>query len=58
MPVEVNWRPFFLNPWIPREGVDRLTYLETKFGSSERYAAIAERVAGRGRDRGPSLRHR
>ena len=45
MPVEVNWRPFFLNPWIPREGVDRLTYLETKFGSAERYAAIAERVA-------------
>jgi predicted DsbA family dithiol-disulfide isomerase len=43
--VEVNWRPYFLNPWIPREGIDRQTYLETKFGSVERYAAIAERVA-------------
>src|ERR1700733_660228 len=43
--VEVNWRPYFLNPWIPREGIDRQTYLETKFGSAERYAVIAERVA-------------
>src|SRR3984885_12512312 len=43
--VNINWRPYFLNPWIPREGVDRQTYLETKFGSAERYSAIAERVA-------------
>jgi predicted DsbA family dithiol-disulfide isomerase len=42
--VTVNWRPYFLNPWIPREGIDRQTYLETKFGSAERYAVIAERV--------------
>jgi predicted DsbA family dithiol-disulfide isomerase len=42
--VDINWRPYFLNPWIPREGIDRQTYLETKFGSSERYTAIAERV--------------
>jgi predicted DsbA family dithiol-disulfide isomerase len=43
--VDVTWRPYFLNPWIPREGIDRQTYLETKFGSAERYAVIAERVA-------------
>ena len=43
--VAINWRPYFLNPWIPREGIDRQTYLETKFGSVERYAAIADRVA-------------
>jgi predicted DsbA family dithiol-disulfide isomerase len=43
--VSINWRPYFLNPWIPRDGIDRQTYLETKFGSVERYAAIAERVA-------------
>ncbi len=42
--VSINWRPYFLNPWIPREGIDRHTYLETKFGSVERYGAIAERV--------------
>ena len=44
-PVQVEYRPYFLNPWIPREGIDRKTYLETKFGSVARYAAIAERVA-------------
>lgn len=43
--VNVGFRPYFLNPWIPREGIDRATYLETKFGSVERYGAIAERVA-------------
>jgi predicted DsbA family dithiol-disulfide isomerase len=43
--VDVNWRPYFLNPWIPREGIDRKTYLETKFGSVQRYGAIAQRVA-------------
>jgi len=45
IPVDIRWRPYFLNPWIPREGIDRQTYLETKFGSAERYAVIAERVA-------------
>jgi len=43
--VDVDWRPYFLNPWIPREGIDRKTYLEAKFGSVQRYDAIAERVA-------------
>jgi predicted DsbA family dithiol-disulfide isomerase len=42
--ININWRAYFLNPWIPREGIDRQTYLETKFGSSERYAVIAERI--------------
>lgn len=44
VPVEVNWRPFFLNPWIPREGIDRDAYLETKFGSVDAYKGIAQRV--------------
>jgi predicted DsbA family dithiol-disulfide isomerase len=43
--VSINWRAYFLNPWIPRDGIDRQTYLETKFGSPERYAVIAERIA-------------
>jgi predicted DsbA family dithiol-disulfide isomerase len=43
--VNINWRAYFLNPWIPREGVDRQTYLETKFGSVDRYAVIAERIS-------------
>ena len=43
--VEVRFRPYFLNPWVPREGMSRKEYLTTKFGSPERYRAIAERVA-------------
>ncbi len=45
IPVEVRWHPYLLNPWIPRQGIDRRTYLETKFGSVERYRGMAERVA-------------
>lgn len=45
MPVEVRYRPYFLNPWVPREGMSRVDYLTTKFGSPERYEKIALRVA-------------
>jgi len=43
-PVELHWRPYFLNDWIPREGISREEYLTTKFGSPERYRGIAQRV--------------
>jgi predicted DsbA family dithiol-disulfide isomerase len=43
--VEVHWRPYFLNDWIPREGISREEYLTTKFGSVERYKGIAQRVS-------------
>ena len=42
--TELHWRAYFLNPWIPRAGIDRASYLRTKFGSVERYRAIAQRV--------------
>jgi predicted DsbA family dithiol-disulfide isomerase len=42
--VEVHYRPYFLNDWIPREGISREQYLTTKFGSVERYNGIAQRV--------------
>jgi len=44
VPVEVTWRPFFLNPWVPREGISREDYLTTKFGSVDAYKGIAGRV--------------
>jgi predicted DsbA family dithiol-disulfide isomerase len=44
VPVEVNWRPFFLNPWVPREGISRDEYLTAKFGSVENYRGISGRV--------------
>ena len=45
IPVEVYWHPYFLNDWIPREGISRDDYLTTKFGSPQRYAEIAQRVS-------------
>jgi predicted DsbA family dithiol-disulfide isomerase len=43
--VEVHWQPYFLNDWIPREGIAREDYLTKKFGSPERYKGIAQRVS-------------
>jgi predicted DsbA family dithiol-disulfide isomerase len=45
IPVEVRFRPYFLNPWVPREGMSREEYLTAKFGSPARYRNIAQRVA-------------
>ena len=56
VPVEVNWRPFFLNPWIPREGISRDEYLTTKFGSVEAYKSIAGRVVTAAEGEGLSYR--
>src|SRR6476620_3449885 len=40
IPVEVHWRPYFLNDWIPREGISREQYLTTKFGSASATKAL------------------
>jgi len=44
IPVEVRFRPYFLNPWVPREGMSREDYLIAKFGSVERYNSNSQRV--------------
>jgi predicted DsbA family dithiol-disulfide isomerase len=45
VPVTLNWRPYFLNPWVPRDGMSRADYLTQKFGSVDRYKSMAGRVA-------------
>ena len=45
IPVAVRFRPYFLNPWVPREGMRREDYLIAKFGSVERYNSNNNRVA-------------
>jgi predicted DsbA family dithiol-disulfide isomerase len=52
VPVAVRWRPYQLDPTIPPEGKDRRAYLEAKFGSHERIAAIHERIAALGVEEG------
>jgi predicted DsbA family dithiol-disulfide isomerase len=40
MSFEIRWRPFQLDPSTPKEGYDRKTYIEQKFGSSEKIKPI------------------
>lgn len=46
VPVKVHWRPFQLNPHMPKDGMDRQHYLNAKFGGEARasqvYAMIGE----------------
>jgi predicted DsbA family dithiol-disulfide isomerase len=44
IPVEVRFHPYFLNPWVPREGMSRDQYLITKFGSVENYNKNGDRI--------------
>ncbi len=50
--VQVKWHPFFLNPWVPREGISRDAYLTKKFGSVEAYNSVAGRVVEAARSEG------
>ncbi|MGB3830848.1 MAG: DsbA family protein [Mesorhizobium sp.] len=42
--VHVNWRPFQLDPTIPRGGQDRRQYMLAKFGSEQRIRDIHARI--------------
>ena len=46
--VQVRWLAFQLNPDIPAGGVDRRSYLETKFGGPERAKQIYARIKAAG----------
>lgn len=51
-PFVIEFHPFQLNPEMPRGGMDRRTYLETKFGGKENaaaaYAPMVERAEALG----------
>ena len=42
--TQVTWRPFQLNPAMPKEGMDRSAYLEAKFGSLDAFNRLEEQV--------------
>jgi len=54
---EVTWRPFQLNPDMPREGVDRRAYRTAKFGSWEQSQVRDAQVAAAGASAGLTFRH-
>ena len=51
-PFTIEWHPFQLNPDMPRDGMDRRTYLEAKFGGKagavEAYVPVMERAEAAG----------
>ncbi len=47
-PARIRWLAFQLNPDIPAGGVDRRSYLETKFGGPERAKQIYARIKAAG----------
>jgi predicted DsbA family dithiol-disulfide isomerase len=50
--TEIHWRPYFLDPRVPREGMVRVDYLSRKFGSDERIRPAHERLSRLGREEG------
>src|ERR1700730_4840374 len=53
----VTWRPFELNPGMPKAGVDRHAYRSAKFGSWQRSQALDAQVAPAGRSGGRVFNH-
>ena len=54
---EVSWRPFQLNPDMPRAGVARDEYRRAKFGSLERSRQLDAQVATAARAAGIEIHH-
>ena len=55
--LAVRWRPFQLNPTMPKEGLDRRTYRTAKFGSWEHSQALDAQIAAVGREVGVAFCH-
>jgi predicted DsbA family dithiol-disulfide isomerase len=52
MEVRVRWRPYQLNPTMPKEGIDRREYRTRKFGSWEYSQTLDARLVAVGRSEG------
>lgn len=47
-PIEIAWRPYQLDPTLPKAGKDRQQYLNEKFGGEEKATQIYSRVKDAG----------
>jgi predicted DsbA family dithiol-disulfide isomerase len=55
---DVHWRPFQLNPDLPKAGLDRRAYRSAKFGSWEKSQALDAQVAAAGAADGLAFHHK
>src|SRR5262245_13888412 len=44
-----RWRPFFLDPTVPRQGKPRIDYITGKFGGVDKITPGHQRLAGLGK---------
>ena len=51
-PIKVHWRPYQLDPSIPKGGLERRAYMINKFGNDGRIEAAHERLNARGAEEG------
>lgn len=49
---DVRWRPFFLDPTVPRAGKPRIDYITGKFGGVDKITPAHERLTGLGKQVG------
>ncbi|HEY6084560.1 MAG TPA: DsbA family oxidoreductase [Nitrospira sp.] len=49
---QIIWKPFQLNPTMPREGMERDKYLQAKFGSLEAFRQMEEHLLEAGKGEG------
>ena len=54
--LSLTWRPYQLNPTMPREGVDRKSYLVSKFGNLEHTERVNSRLRKVGKEVGINFR--
>lgn len=54
---EITWRPFQLNPSMPKDGLHRRAYRSAKFGSWEKSQALDAQVVAAGAADGLVFRH-
>ena len=50
--LSLTWRPYQLNPTMPRKGVDRKSYLVSKFGDLEHAERVNSRLRKVGKEVG------
>ena len=54
--ADITWRPFLLNPDMPRAGMARADYVLRKFGGEERARRLHATIGGLGRAEGIAFR--
>lgn len=52
IPVKLSWWPYLLNPQLPKEGMDRQTYLRAKFGGDAQAKQTYQRIRDAGAEEG------